>query len=328
MKNIVEIAVSLSERLSLFGQTEQSQAVVERALTANSWFCESDILMAINAIRTQMLDPVKLKNWIEAYPTLCEQTPRRIAIIMAGNIPLVGFFDLLCSLAAGHQSWIKPSSKDRALMEYIVGELLSIEPDIPIYIYDDDLTYDAVIATGGNEANRYFEARFGSCKRLCRSSRRSIAVITEETSSEEMRKLSNDIYSYSALGCRNVATIFAPRGVDILITARETHSKYRNNYIQTKAMLSLQGLCFEDNGSSVIRRTRELPNTLSTITIWEYDSLEQVREWIDNNDHLLQCIVSCVVEHPRRVGFGETQHPTLFDYADGVDTMKFLDFNS
>ncbi len=300
---------------------------MEQAIAANGWFCASEISQAVESISIEMLDANKLKRWIDSYPTLRGQKERRIAIIMAGNIPLVGLFDLLCTLAAGHSAWVKPSSKDSILMTYIIEQLRDIEPTIPIYMYEDSLSYDAVIATGGAKANLYFESRFVDCKQLFRSARRSIALLPASPSRETLELLSKDIYSYSALGCRNVATIFAPRGSKVEIPPLPTGKKYRNNYLQTKALLTLKGVGFEDNGSSVIIRSRELPTSLSTITIWEYDSLEEVEEWIERNDSSLQCIVGGGVNHPRSVSFGESQQPTLFDYADGVDTMRFLEFN-
>ncbi len=325
MRHITDIATALSGALRDFGSSEESKGIIARALDANPWFSAAEIIMAIEAIDSQMLETEKLHKWLALYPTLPSQQPRHIGIIMAGNIPLVGFFDLLCVLAAGHQAWIKPSSKDRVLMEYVCSLLRGIEPTIPIYIYNAPDQIDAVIATGGSEANRHFEHVFHNHKRLLRSSRHSIAILSGEESAEELELLADDIYTYSGLGCRNVALIFAPTGSSITIPPRETNPKYRNNYLQTKALMSLRDTPFTDNGSSVIIHSKEFPATLSTIAVWEYENLAQVKKWIAEHDHQLQCIVSSCIEHPRRVDFGEAQRPTLLDYADGIDTMKFLD---
>ncbi len=243
---------------------------------------------------------------------------------MAGNIPLVGLFDLLCTLAAGCEAWVKPSSKDRVLMEYICSLLKEIEPAIPIYKYEAGAQYHAIIATGGSEANRYFEQQFAHVKHLCRSNRHSIAVLSGSESESQMRGLSEDIYSYSGLGCRNVAMIFAPQGSRVEIPPLATGQKYRNNYLQTKALLSMSGSSFVDNGSSLMVYSHELPRSLSAISIYEYESIHEVEQWIEQHEEQLQCIVSGCIEHPRRVDFGAAQHPTLHDYADGVDTMAFL----
>ncbi|MFR9515275.1 MAG: aldehyde dehydrogenase, partial [Rikenellaceae bacterium] len=232
---------------------------------------------------------------------------------------------LLCTLAAGHQAWIKPSSKDRVLMEYICNQIKDIEPSTPICMYDETREYDAVIATGGNDANRYFESKFATTKRLCRTSRHSIAVLSENPTPHELDLLAEDIYSYSGLGCRNVSMIFAPRGAKVSFPSVATTLNYRDNYLRTKALLTIKGQEFEDNGTSILVRSHQEPSSLSMITIWEYDSLSEVEEWIAENDHFIQCIVcNNNIKHPRQVSFGEAQHPTLFDYADGVDTMIFL----
>ncbi|MFI3281571.1 MAG: acyl-CoA reductase [Rikenellaceae bacterium] len=327
MKKMVDIAISLTKRLSDFGRSAESVAVIERAIEANAWFAEGDICRSVEAIRSQMLDPHKISAWLAAYPAPPRTVTRRIAIIMAGNIPLVGIFDLICTLASGHEAWIKPSSKDSVLIEYICALLQEIDPDIPIYIYDESQSYDAFIATGGEEANLYFTHRYQGVKQLCRSNRHSIAVLNGDETSEQLDLLAHDIYTYSGLGCRNVAMIFAPKGHKVEIPKGNVSKKYRNNYMQTKALLTIRGQAYEDNQTSIIIRSQELPTTLSTITLWEYDAIEQVEEWISLHDQKLQCIVSNVIKHPRQVDFGQAQHPTLFDYADGVDTMKFLDFN-
>lgn len=326
MKNFVEIAQKLHSKLSGFGSDHESIAVIESAIAANSWFTHSDICRSVEAICSEMLSGEKLTVWLETYPALPAQKAHQVAIIMAGNIPLVGLFDLLCTLAAGHHAWVKPSSKDKVLMDYICDTLRAIEPEIPIYIYDQNRSYDAVIATGGEEANRHFEAKFKETKRLCRANRHSIAVLTPQTSEEEIELLAEDIYSYSGLGCRNVAMIFAPKGFGFKIPTLSTNAKYHNNYLHSKALYLLRGQEFEDCGSLILIRSKELPHTLSTISVWEYDSLSEVEAWITEHDNKLQCIVSRCINHPRRVDFGEAQHPTLLDYADGVDTMKFLEF--
>ncbi len=325
MKRIVDIGTELAEALTAFGTCDESREVIARAEAANGWFTQREICSAVDAVRCDMLDRGAMEAWLEGYPTLPHTTPRRVAIIMAGNIPLVGFFDLLCTLAAGDHAWVKFSSKDSVLMSYICDLIKRIEPGIPIYIYDEELSYDAIIATGGKEANRYFDTKFQGTKRLCRSSRHSIAVIDQATTAEDMGLLAEDIYSFSGLGCRNVAMIFAPKGLAIEIPTWDSTPKYRNNYLQHKAILTLRGAKYKDNGTSLFINSRELPTSLSTISVWEYESLSQVEEWIATHDTELQCIVSRCIDHPRCVGFGEAQHPTLTDYADGIDTMKFLE---
>ncbi len=323
---MIDIVYELSLRLSEFNRKSESISIIEEAIEVNNWFSRADICRSVEAIRTQMLSKSKFEEWMASYPALPCRSARRIAIIMAGNIPLVGFSDLLCTLAAGHEAWIKPSSKDRVLMEYLYKMLKEIEPLIPIFMYDDSIEYEAIIATGGQEANRYFESKFQGIKRLCRNNRHSIAILSEQSTQEQMQLLAEDIYQYSGLGCRNVSMIFAPKGSKIELPSIEVNQKYRNNYLQTKALLTISGKEFIDNGSSVIIRSAEFPHHLSAISLFEYDSLKQVEAWICEHEDVLQCIVTQILTHPRQVNFGEAQHPTLFDYADGVDTMNFLNF--
>ncbi len=328
MKKMVDIASELAIRLSNTLQSAEGNSLIDSAIEANPWFTRTDIHLSIRAIITEMLESQKIEKWMAHYPALPCTTPRKVGIIMAGNIPLVGFADLLCTLMAGHQAWVKPSSKDKVLTEHVIKTLKEIEPAIPIYIYEKATPLDAVIATGGTEANRHFEQSYKNIKRLLRSSRHSIAVLSGDEGQSEMKLLSEDIYAHSGLGCRNVAMIFAPKGIQISIPARPTNPKYHNNFLQTRALLSIKGESFEDNGTSVIIKSHELPHSLSTITLYEYNSLQEVEQWIGQHDSELQCIVSRSIEHPRRVDFGQAQHPTLLDYADGVDTMKFLEFNN
>ncbi|MFI3317426.1 MAG: acyl-CoA reductase [Rikenellaceae bacterium] len=326
MKKINEIVSLLADSLCDFGQSESSRMVIAKAIEANDWFTEQDIASAVGAIYEEMLEAQKFERWLGTYPTLPLAESRRVAIIMAGNIPLVGFFDLLCTLAAGHQAWVKPSSKDRVLMEYIISLLVQIEPSIPIYIYDDLQEYDAVIATGGHAAGKYFQTRFGDIKHLHRGSRHSIAVLAGNESQEQMQLLAEDIYSYSGLGCRNVAMIIAPRGAKIEIPPYPTTQKYRNSYLQNRALAAISGARVEDNGSLIMLPCAEFTQSLSTLSVWRYDTLQEVEEWIERHEGELQCIVSQIIKHPQQVDFGQAQHPTLYDYADGVNTMKFLEF--
>ncbi len=324
MKNAVDILSELGLALSSLVAEEEQNTVVQQAVAANEWFTYKGICTSIGAIVSQMLSREKLEQWLASYSSLPAVLPKRLAIIMAGNIPLVGLQDLICAIAVGHRVWVKPSSKDRVLMEWVVMTLRVIEPKIPISYYDEELNFDVVIATGGEAAVRYFTSRYDSTPILSRGNRHSIAVLSGAESAEEMSALADDIYTHSGLGCRNVSMMFTPRGVVPAIEQRAVAEGYLNNYRQRRAVMAICGGEAMDNGISLFVKSRELPSHLSTISIYEYDSLEQVQEWIASHDEQLQCIVTNVVEHPRRVAFGEAQHPSLADYADGVDTVKFL----
>ena len=318
----LDIFTTLAGRLEEFGRSEESHTTILAAVESNPWFTQQDIISAVEAIRSQMLDATKLRLWLSNYTTAT--IPQRVAIIMAGNIPLVGFFDLLCVLCSGHEAHIKPSSKDRVLMQYIVDTLRSIEPTIPIYDYSATERYDMVIATGGQEANRYFESHFSGTKRLLRSSRHSVAVLAGNESSEELRGLYNDITAYSGLGCRSVSMIFAPRNLDIALAKGEAQNpKLRRNIASMRALYTMQGRSFADYGSFLAIEGSSFATSLANVVVQRYDDIAEVRAWLKEHSEEIQCIVSHL-DIENAVAFGEAQHPKLNDYADGVDTMKFL----
>ncbi len=326
MKSTVEIFSELGVRLAGFGSDDVSRSVVERAVAENEWFSADDIRYAVEAIRSEMLDAEKIERWLAHYPSAATRTPKRVAIIMAGNIPLVSFADLMCVVASGNIPCVKPSSKDRVLEGYVERLLLDIEPELKIEKYEEGAAYDAVIATGGDSAKLYFDTAFQGVPSLLRGSRHSVAVVTGEESSEDVRLLSDDIFTYSGLGCRNVSLIFVPKGYKMMLPTRKMCRAYSNNYWQCRAVLTLRDVEFDDLGEAVLVATMaEFPRFLSQINVAEYSDVADVREWLAENDDRLQCVVSKIEGlHSRCVPLGRAQHPTLFDYADERDTMQFL----
>ena len=327
MKSWVEIFGALGSRLSEFGDDDASREVVAQAMAENEWFSEDDIRYAVEAICCEMLDAEKLSKWLSFYPSAGSCEAKRVAIIMAGNIPLVGFFDLMCVLASGNIPYVKPSSKDRVLEEYVEQLLREIEPELRIERYAENAQYDAVIATGGESANLYFRTTFAGVSSLLRGSRHSVAVLSGKKSERDMTLLADDIFVHSGLGCRNVSLVFVPRGYELCLPPRKMCKAYHNNYRQCRALLTMQGVEFDDLGEAVVVKQpkAEFPRFLSQINIVEYDDLRDVRAWLVENDESLQCVVSDIEGlHSRCVAFGRAQSPTLFDYADERDTMQFL----
>lgn len=318
MKHIVDIFSALGERLTRFGGDDASNRIIDEAIAANGWFTHADILRAVEAIRAEMLDREKLAAWLSHYSKAVET--KRVAVIMAGNIPLVGFFDLLCVLAAGHECHVKPSSKDSVLMRYVIEQLRDIEPSIAIYDYSADATYDMAIATGGDDANAYFRDHFAGTRTLLRGSRHSVAVLNGNESAEELQALYNDITAYSGLGCRSVSMLFVPRGyVPDFKRGEAENVKLRRNIQAMRATLTIEGAEFWDAGAFIMRRGEDFAQSLAVVTLREYSDIEEVKKWIEENTEHLQCIVSRT-----DIPFGRAQYPALMDYADGVDTMRFL----
>lgn len=318
MKHIVDIFSALGERLTRFGGDDASNRIIDEAIAANGWFTRADILHAVEAIRSEMLDREKLAAWLSHYTKAVE--PKRVAVIMAGNIPLVGFFDLLCVVAAGHECHLKPSSKDSVLMRYVIEQLRDIEPSIAIYDYSADATYDMAIATGGDDANAYFREHFAGTRTLLRCSRHSVAVLNGDESAEELQALHNDITAYSGLGCRSVSMLFVPRGyIPDFKRGEAENAKLRRNIQAMRATLTIEGVEFWDAGAFIMRRGEDFAQSLAVVTLREYLDIEEVSEWIEENTEHIQCVVS-----RSDIPFGRAQYPALTDYADGVDTMRFL----
>lgn len=318
MKHIVDIFSALGERFTRFGSDDASNRIIDEAIAANGWFTRADILRAVEAIRSEMLDRDKLMAWLSHYTKTVE--PKRVAVIMAGNIPLVGFFDLLCVVAAGHECHVKPSSKDSVLMCYVVGQLRDIEPSVAIYDYSADAAYDMAIATGGDDANAYFRDHFAGTRTLLRGSRHSVAVLNGNESAEELQALYNDITAYSGLGCRSVSMLFVPRGyIPDFKRGVAENAKLRRNIQAMRAMLTIEGAEFWDAGAFIMRRGEDFAQSLAVVTLREYSDIEEVKKWIEENKEHIQCVVSRT-----DIPFGRAQYPALTDYADGVDTMRFL----
>lgn len=325
----VDVFAELGARLANFGFDNESDAVINRAVSCNPWFTRGDIITAVESIRVQMLDREKLLPWLEPYALHYEQ-PKHIGIIMAGNIPLVGFFDMLCAIVCGGQAVVKYSSKDYELMSYIVGILKSIEADIPIYSLDSDSKLDAIIATGSDNTNRYFRTRFSNIPSLLRGSRYSVAVLSGDETDKQLELLSKDIFTYSGLGCRNTSHLLIPDNYDIshlatrLMSYKGINAKYRNNYLQNRALLLMSGAEFVDGEFFTLRKSTDHSLYISELTYERYSNPNQPYEWFSAHDTKLQCIVGEGINHPRAVAFGKAQYPELSDFPDAVDVIKFV----
>ena len=322
--------VELGRRLARQLAGGELDAVVARAIAENGWFTRQSVAQAIEAICTDLLDETVLRDWLARYPRPDASAVRRVGIVLAGNIPLVGFFDLLCVCICGHRCFVKPSSKDRVLTGYVVEQLLRIEPAMPVAPLEEDTPLDALIATGSDSTRSYFGKRYREMPSLLRGSRYSIAVLDGTETEAQLEGLSNDVFQYFGLGCRNVGRIFVPRGYDptllrdALSRYPMSHPGYLNNYRQARALRMLGGEPLLDGGFFLLRESDEQSPNLSEIGYAYYDDLDGMESWIRRHGDRLQCVVSEVVGHPRRVGFGRAQHPSPTDYPDGTDVIAFL----
>lgn len=311
---------------------DQLADLILSAKQFNAWFTPESTAQAVKAI-SEMLNRKDLEVWVddnleEAY------TQRRVGLILAGNIPLVGFHDILCVLAAGHKALIKLSSQDEKLIPYIILKLIEIEPG-----FKDDVEYierlkdfDAVIATGSNNTSRYFEYYFSKVPHIIRKNRNSVAILNGTEESVDLVKLGHDIFDYFGLGCRNISKIYVPRGYDFKKLFEEIerfkpvidHHKYNNNYDYNKSILLVNRNKHLDNGFLLVKEDEGLASPLAVLYYQEYDDIRMLEQELIEKNEQIQCIVSGAHLGLKTLGFGESQQPRLWDYADGVDTMAFL----
>lgn len=306
---------------------------VAKAKHQNAWFTENNILFALKNWGA-VLRAEKLTAWLSPYHTSENNSQKRIAIIMAGNIPLVGFHDFLSVLLTGNKAICKLSSNDTVLLPHIAEYLTIIEPSLQeriIFTEGKLIDFDAVIATGSNNTSRYFEYYFGKKPNIIRKNRSSVAVLSGKESREQLEALGEDIFRYFGLGCRNVSKIFVPNDYDFdhffnAIFGYKTvldHHKYANNYNYNKAVYLMSSFKLLDNGFLILKEDEGLHSPISVLFYEKFDSIEKLTSRIQSDRENLQCVVSdlgILGEIP----YGQTQMPALNDYADGVDTVNFL----
>ncbi len=304
----------------------------------NPWFTAENVRSAIEALG-EMLEEKKLIKWIDNYPDLLSPKDfisRKVAVIMAGNIPMVGFHDFLCVLVAGHQFLGKLSSQDNRL-PVALGELLTeIEPAFreSVTMAENTISgFDAVIATGSNNSARYFEYYFGRHPHIIRKNRNSVAILEGDERLEELQQLGTDVFSFFGLGCRNVSKLLVPEGYDFsaLKKAWKTYEKvahnhkYFNNYEYFKAIYIVNRTPHADTGFCLLKHDAALSSPVSVVHFEEYTSKEWLRKHLEKEAGNIQCIVQREKEKGTlAVPFGQSQQPDLWDYADGIDTLAFL----
>ncbi|WP_276359783.1 acyl-CoA reductase [Daejeonella sp. H1SJ63] len=297
----------------------------------NPWFTPENTAKAVASI-AEMLNEKDLHSWIGIEDS--SQKPFSIGLVLAGNIPLVGFHDILSVLGSGNRALIKLSSQDKKLTPYILNKLVEIGPGFDELIsYVEKLTdYDAVIATGSNNTSRYFEYYFSKVPHIIRKNRNSIAVLTGNESTQDLKALGTDIFDYFGLGCRNVSKIYVPRGYNFNrffesieeFKCVNDHHKYNNNYDYNKSIFLVNMDKHLDNGFLLLKEDKRLTSPLAVIYFEEYENIQDLEKELEAIEDQIQCIISNAELNTKTYGFGKSQLPGLWDYADGIDTMKFL----
>ncbi len=329
--------MDLAQRIQLMSQlgkylssnSQELANVKDRAVRQNAWFTNEFVEVAINNIQTEFLQPALLQQWLENYQVPMVQTqPKKVGIVMAGNIPLVGFHDFLCVFMSGHMAIIKPSSKDEVLIKHLVAKLTEWNASVPDYVQFADTLKgcDAYIATGSNNSSRYFDYYFEKYPHIIRRNRTSVAIIDGTETDEQLKKLASDIQLYFGLGCRNVTKIYVPEQyhfVPLLNALKQydyyfEYHKYKNNYDYQLALLMMARKFYMTEGSIVLAEDTNLFSPVSQLNYEYYTQKSDLLETLQANESI-QCIVGNGF-----IDFGCAQTPSLTNYADGVDTMQFL----
>jgi len=330
---LVTALSSLGEQL--LDPNEQLLTVINNEKQYNAWFTSESVLKAVKAIG-RMLNAADLSQWFERYDIDKNKTVKPVGLILAGNIPMVGFHDVLCVLATGNYALIKSSSQDARLIRQVLEMLVAIDP-----VFNDRFSFverlegfDAIIATGSNNTSRYFEYYFGKVPHIIRKNRNSVAVLTGNETAGQLFELGHDIFDYYGLGCRNVSKLFVPKGhnFNFFFESIEpyqpiiNHHKYNNNYDYNKSIYLVNSDKHLDNGFLLLKEDERLASPLAVLFYEYYDSLQSVQQLLEAKTENIQCIVSTASLQVKNqvVDFGKSQQPALLDYADGVDTMRFL----
>ncbi len=313
-------------------------ALMTRTEFNNGWFTQDNQARALRAVIDLFLDETHLSRWLAPYAmtdTPASAPPLTVGLVLAGNIPLVGLHDILSVYLAGHRAQIKLSSKDPYVLPYLLQLLSGCDARAAEYfeMVEHLRDFDAIIATGSNNSARYFEAYFGKYPHIIRRNRNAVAVLTGTESSEELKRLGDDVFSYFGLGCRNVSKLYVPQGYDftpLLETFHawngyQNHVKWKNNFDYNFAFLTLNKEPFYHNGAIILRESPELASHIAGLYYTYYDTPEAVTQVLRKRASELQLVVARPgLLDLHTCDFGRAQRPALSDYADGVDTMAFL----
>ncbi|HSD15372.1 MAG TPA: acyl-CoA reductase [Flavobacterium sp.] len=306
--------------------------LIELSQSHNGWFTPEQVHYAIDSW-AESLTEENLSEWLSAYDFSNVQ-PKTVGLILAGNIPLVGFHDFLSVLLSGHNVLVKTSSNDQKLLPFLADYLIAVAPGMADHITFTEgklENFDAVIATGSNNTARYFDYYFKDVPNIIRKNRNSVAVLDGKESKEDLEALGEDIFRYFGLGCRNVSKLFVPRGYDFKLFFEAIYKygdiihyeKYANNYDYNKAVFLMSLFPLLDNEFLTLKEDSSYSSPISSVFYEYYDDLEAIKSKLLEDSEKIQCIVSNNLIN-RSISFGKSQNPELCDYADNIDTISFL----
>lgn len=325
LQNRIEILVKLKKYIQENGT--EWQETKQKASVANGWFTQEFIDLSVNNIVDHFLDENKLQAWINHYHIDDNVTAKNVGIVMAGNIPLVGFHDFLSAFITGHAQTIKLSGKDDILLKHLVQQMYHGEVTMQNYVSFATMLKgcDAYIATGSNNSAVYFDYYFSKYPSIIRRNRTSVAILKGTETKNELENLSDDIHAYFGLGCRNVTKIYVPKEYDFVPLLQSfhaykyfaDHNKYRNNYDYNLSLHIMNNKFYMTNEATLVVENDSLFSPISQLNYSVYSDGEKLVHELKNSPDV-QCIAGLDVP------FGKAQTPGLMDYADGVDTVQFL----
>lgn len=334
--------LSPADRVQLFSglgvlirnlDSEEKEVLFRRASNQNSWFSPSSMESALAGL-AQMLEWENLSTWLGNYVFPENPSPKKVGVMMAGNIPGVGFHDLMCVLLAGHIAVVKLSSSDSILSKWLIDQLIHLKPAMADFILIQDMLkgMDAYIATGSDNSARYFNYYFGKYPSIIRANRTSVAILSGAESDSELEALGKDVFLYFGLGCRNVSKLFVKSeaqlkhllGVWEKFASIAQNHKYFNNYEYNKSIYLVNKDAHLDNGFLILKESRELVSPIAVLFYELYESGEDVLGTLKESATKIQVVVGDPAVIPGAVPFGQAQFPKPWDYADRVDTLHFL----
>lgn len=312
---------------------EDFEKLIHLSQSHNGWYTPDQVRFAIQSW-AEALTEENIAQWISQYNFDDAQNEKTVALILAGNIPLVGFHDFLSVLITGNKALIKTSSNDQHLLPFLAKYLVAVEESLQekITFAEGKLeNFDTVIATGSNNTSRYFEYYFKDKPSIIRKNRNSVAVLNGKESHEELEALGEDIFRYFGLGCRNVSKLFVPKGYSFdaffqaIFKYQDVihYEKYANNYDYNKAVFLMSNFKLLDNGFLTLKEDPSYASPISSVFYEFYENIEDLQSRLEADAEQIQCIVSNDLI-PNSIPFGQTQNPQLWDYADNVDTITFL----
>ncbi len=332
LKDLLSDFLSERKNISYKNKYEELDIQIAESYSYNGWFSKEYVLKSLHGI-VLLLEEKKLKEFAAEIKEPI--SPKTVAVIMAGNIPAVGFHDFMCVILSGNKILIKPSSDDKILITFLADFLLKAEPLFKDYIFftDGKLTdFNAVIATGSNNSALYFEKYFGKYPHIIRKNRTSVAVLTGQETTEELKSLGNDIFDYYGLGCRNVSKIYVPKGYNFNLFYENVFSfgeiiqnkKYSNNHEYNRAIYLLNQDKFLDNNFLILKESDSLHSPIAVLFYEQYENMEAVSAKLKTMEEDLQCVVSGAELPVKTIFFGKTQEPSIFDFSDNINTIQFL----